>query len=191
MADEIFKVVIVGGQAAGNTNIMKRYTGKGFPSTQPTVGVDLGIKSVTINGRNVTLQLWDINALLWRIFLRSSTDASKAVQAAFRAASGVVVVYDITDRATFSEAVECLPTLKERVGASTPIVLVGSKCDLEDSRQVYIEEGDSMARLHGVKFLETSAKEDVNVTRAFDLLIALMLCAEPRVTPTSAVSTAA
>jgi small GTP-binding protein len=192
MSDPLFKVVIVGSFTAGKTNVMKRYTENAFPATHATL-LDFAIKTVHVDGHDVTLQIWDTLGGPWHVIEKNSKPWSL-----FDKVKGIIIVYDITRRATFNEAAESLLKVKERVGASTPIVLLGAKCDLEDHRQVYIEEGDTFARLHGVYFTEVSAKEDVNVTRVFDLLVELMLehqCAEPpstvSVTPVSAVSAAA
>jgi len=48
--------------------------------------------------------------------------------------------------------------------------LVGNKSDLEASRQVKTEEGKTLADSLGIKFLETSAKDAVNVEKAFTTL---------------------
>lgn len=49
-------------------------------------------------------------------------------------------------------------------------MLVGNKSDLEANRQVKTEEGKSLADSLGIKFLETSAKDAVNVQKAFTTL---------------------
>lgn len=46
-------------------------------------------------------------------------------------------------------------------------LLVGNKCDLENNRQVKTEEGKELADSLNIKFLETSAKDAVNVEKAF------------------------
>ena len=46
-------------------------------------------------------------------------------------------------------------------------ILVGNKCDLEESRQVKTEEGQRLAEEYGIPFLETSAKDNINVEDAF------------------------
>lgn len=49
-------------------------------------------------------------------------------------------------------------------------LLVGNKSDLEANRQVKAEEGKNLADSLGIKFLETSAKDAVNVEKAFTTL---------------------
>lgn len=50
-------------------------------------------------------------------------------------------------------------------------MLVGNKCDLEDIRDVSVEEGKTLAEEEGLFFIETSALDSTNVTTAFDIVI--------------------
>lgn len=50
-------------------------------------------------------------------------------------------------------------------------MLVGNKCDLENIREVSIEEGKSFAEAEGLFFMETSALESTNVQTAFEIVI--------------------
>lgn len=45
--------------------------------------------------------------------------------------------------------------------------MVGNKCDLETKRQVTFDQGKELARQHGIHFLETSAKDTVNIDELF------------------------
>lgn len=47
------------------------------------------------------------------------------------------------------------------------VVLIGNKSDLSASRQVAMEDGQTLAQLEGLCFMETSAKENLNVEEAF------------------------
>ena len=55
-----------------------------------------------------------------------------------------------------------------------PIVLVGNKSDLHNDRCVSVEEGRKLAREMKAVFLETSAKENQNVTDIFTSVITEM-----------------
>ena len=46
-------------------------------------------------------------------------------------------------------------------------ILVGNKCDMEEKRKVSYEEGLELARHYEIPFLETSAKNSVNVESSF------------------------
>ncbi len=53
-------------------------------------------------------------------------------------------------------------------------ILVGAKADLNDQRQVTSEEGLTLAKKLQISFIETSAKDDVNVSDAFTHLATLI-----------------
>ena len=49
-------------------------------------------------------------------------------------------------------------------------ILIGNKCDLEENRVITTKEGTDFANSNGMKFFETSAKNDINVSEAFQML---------------------
>ncbi|GJP96487.1 hypothetical protein CBS63078_6201 [Aspergillus niger] len=58
------------------------------------------------------------------------------------------------------------------VGMPPPVkIIAGNKCDLKDSRVISSREGLEYARKHGCGFMETSAREMVNIEETFALLV--------------------
>lgn len=58
MADHTFKVILVGQSGVGKTAIVRRYIKKRFvDKEQPTIGVDIGVKLVNIDGVKVKVCL--------------------------------------------------------------------------------------------------------------------------------------
>lgn len=58
------------------------------------------------------------------------------------------------------------------VGLPAPIKIVaGNKCDLKDGRAIPARDGLEYARRHGCGFMETSAREMVNIEETFALLV--------------------
>ena len=54
-------------------------------------------------------------------------------------------------------------------------MILGNKCDMQDKRVVSKERGETIALEHGIRFLETSAKANINIDRAFlDLAEAIL-----------------
>lgn len=54
------------------------------------------------------------------------------------------------------------------VGMPPPVkVIAGNKCDLKDGRAVTSRDGLAYARKHGCGFMETSARETVNIEETF------------------------
>lgn len=89
-----------------------------------------------------------------------------------RTGEGFLLVYAITSRSSFDE----ISTFREQIlrvkdKESVPMVLVGNKADLEDERQVTVQEGIDCGRLYKSPVLETSAKTRINVEEAFYQLV--------------------
>ena len=85
-----------------------------------------------------------------------------------------LMVYDITQASTldaldyFLQMVDMECDHRQDSGAVQPVKLVaGNKCDLKDSRQVSAREGLEFARNKGCGFMETSAREIVNIEETF------------------------
>ncbi|GLA99323.1 hypothetical protein AtubIFM57143_007630 [Aspergillus tubingensis] len=58
------------------------------------------------------------------------------------------------------------------VGMPPPVKIVaGNKCDLKDNRVISSRDGLEYARKHGCGFMETSAREMVNIEETFALLV--------------------
>ncbi|RMJ20780.1 RAS small monomeric GTPase [Aspergillus sp. HF37] len=58
------------------------------------------------------------------------------------------------------------------VGLPPPVTIIaGNKCDLKDARVVNARDGLDTARKHGCGFMETSARDMVNVEETFALLV--------------------
>lgn len=85
----------------------------------------------------------------------------------YRGAMGALLVYDITRRSTFESLRKWLKELREFGGREMVVVLVGNKSDLTHSREVNLEDGKTLAQLEDLSFMETSAKENLNVEDAF------------------------
>ena len=64
-----------------------------------------------------------------------------------------------------------------QIGLPPPVKIVaGNKCDLKDNRVVTSRDGLEYARKHGCGFMETSARETVNIEETF----ARMICPQGR-----------
>ncbi|KJY02249.1 RAS small monomeric GTPase like protein [Zymoseptoria brevis] len=89
-----------------------------------------------------------------------------------------LLVYDITQQATldsleyFNQLIEMERENRIERGASLPVCIVaGNKCDLQGMRQVGARDGLDWARSRGYGFMETSAREMVNIEETFALLV--------------------
>jgi len=87
----------------------------------------------------------------------------------FKGAHGVVLVYDVTDRASFESIRHWVSQLKLHAKGDVNVALLGNKCDRED-RMVKKDEGESLAKVFGYRFFETSAKGGICVDDAFEFV---------------------
>ena len=55
---------------------------------------------------------------------------------------------------------------------SVPLMIVGNKCDMGPKRKVSTEEGQKLGRDLKAGWIETSARDNTNVAKAFELMIA-------------------
>ena len=89
-------------------------------------------------------------------------------------ADGCLLVYDITNRASFEELESYfLVKMKEYCKKDLKVILLGNKTDLEEQRQVTQDEGAEFAKQNEFDFMETSCLLDRNVADSFETLIEL------------------
>jgi len=155
----LFKYIIVGDTAVGKSCLLLQFTDKRFqPVHDLTIGVEFGSRTITIDGNQIKLQIWDTAG---QEKFRSIT------RSYYRGGAGALLVYDITRRETFEHLTMWLEDCRKYSNQNIVIMLIGNKCDLENKRAVSREEGEAFAKQHGVTFLETSAKTAENVEQAF------------------------
>ena len=104
------------------------------------------------------LQIWDT----------AGQERFKNIQASYyKGASGILVVYDITNRESFEHVNSWLIEIEKNGNKNVYKFLIGNKNDLEDQRVVTKEEGEEFASINGMDFFETSAKTAYQVQDAF------------------------
>nr|AFK35472.1 unknown [Medicago truncatula] len=159
----LFKIVLIGDSAVGKSNLLSRFARNEFDSnSKATIGVELQTQMVEIDGKEVKAQIWDT----------AGQERFRAVTSAYyRGAFGALVVYDISRRGTFESIKRWLDELTTQNDSTVARMLVGNKCDLENIREVSIEEGKALAEEEGLFFMETSALDSTNVQTAFEIVI--------------------
>ncbi|XP_036865394.1 ras-related protein Rab-8A isoform X3 [Manis javanica] len=85
----------------------------------------------------------------------------------YRGAMGIMLVYDITNEKSFDNIQNWIRNIEEHASADVEKMILGNKCDVNDKRQVSKERGEKLALDYGIRFMETSAKANINVENAF------------------------
>ncbi|XP_022144607.1 ras-related protein RABC2a-like [Momordica charantia] len=161
--DLSFKVLLIGDSGVGKSSLLLSFISTSAENLAPTIGVDFKIKLLKVGGKRLKLTIWDTAGQERFRTLTSSY---------YRGAQGIVLVYDVTRRETFTnlsdiwaKEVELYLTNKECVK-----MLIGNKVDRDSERAVSREEGISLAKELGSYFLECSAKTRENVEKCFEEL---------------------
>ena len=144
----------------GKSNILSRFImGRFNPEHEITIGCEFMAKNIQIKDRDIRIQIWDTAGQetyrsITRTYYKSSTCA--------------FIIYDITDRKSFSNISSWLDECKEMCYKDILICLVGNNTDLEEKRVVSKEEGQKFADDNGLLFFETSAKSGENIEEMFN-----------------------
>lgn len=81
---------------------------------------------------------------------------------------GGLLLFDITNRRSFQNVHNWLEEAQSHVQPHNIVfLLVGHKCDLEEQRQVSQQEAEKLAGAYGMRYVETSARESVNVEKVW------------------------
>ncbi len=160
--DYLFRYIIVGDVSVGKSCIMLRFSSNQFREEHElTIGVEFAIKFYEIKNKNIKIQIWD-------------TAGEEAFQSItknyYKNAIGALLVYDITKKSSFDHLKNWLDNIRENSSRNIKIILIGNKTDLEDKREVTFEEGEEFAKNNGLFFLETSAKNFININESFNKL---------------------
>ncbi|CAO3592466.1 unnamed protein product [Absidia cylindrospora] len=154
-----YKLVFLGEQSVGKTSLITRFMYDTFDNTyQATIGIDFLSKTMYLSERTVRLQLWDT---------AGQERFRSLIPSYIRDSSVAVVVYDTTNRVSFMNTAKWIEDVRAERGTDVIIVLVGNKTDLNEKREVSVEEGETKAKDHNVMFIETSAKAGHNVKTLF------------------------
>jgi Ras-related protein Rab-8A len=80
---------------------------------------------------------------------------------------GILLVYDVTDERSFNNIRNWIRNTELYATEGVDRILVGNKCDVAEKRAVPRERAEALAAEFGLKFVETSAKANMNVDEAF------------------------
>ena len=86
--DYVFKIVLLGGNFVGKSCVLNRFLDERYQNLPATLGVDYGLKTIQLDGKEIKLCVWDTGAILC---LGSRYDDLHAHYC--RGADGALIVY--------------------------------------------------------------------------------------------------
>jgi len=154
-----FKVVLLGEGRVGKTCLCLRYVRGSFSDSQEsTIQATYLDKRLNVERKSVKLMIWDTAG-------QERFHALGPIY--YRDANGALLVYDITDRDSFTKVRHWVKELRKIVGKDIILLIAGNKCDLAKQRQVSDEDAKEYAASVGAVHIMCSAKTGKNVESLF------------------------
>ena len=163
MSDEEIKVILIGESGTGKTSLINATMGLKFKDTvESTTTNSFSSKTVTINNKEYVLNLWDTIGQekfrsLTKIFIKDSKI--------------VILVYDITRKASFNELNFWLKMIQDILGDEPVLGICGNKSDLFVKEQVKESEVKKYSEEKNIPFKLTSAKNPLSFNKFLEDLV--------------------
>jgi small GTP-binding protein len=156
------KLVVLGDTGVGKSSLVLKFVSGNFkPYSESTIGASFQSKYVVCKGQSLKFQIWDT---------AGQEKYHSLAPMYYRGAAAAVVVYDITRANTFKTLRTWIDELKAQGPKDIAIAIAGNKADMKDAREIESSSAKEYADEIGALFLETSAKDDTNVSEIFTKL---------------------
>ncbi|OVA19832.1 Small GTPase superfamily [Macleaya cordata] len=176
-ASRFIKCVTVGDGAVGKTCMLISYTSNTFPTDYVPTVFDNFSANVVVDGNTVNLGLWDT---------AGQEDYNRLRPLSYRGADVFLLAFSLISKASYENvAKKWIPELRH-YAPGVPIILVGTKLDLRDDKQFFIDhpgavpittaQGEELKKVIGAPYyIECSSKTQQNVKAVFDAAIKVVL----------------
>lgn len=168
------KVLVIGDSAVGKTTLVRRYVKHVFQQNyKETIGVDFSMKVVQWTPvLSIKLQLWDV---------QGHERLSFATRAYYRNAHGCMVMFDLTDTASWQSVGSWKEDLDSKCrladGSPIPCLLLGNKNDLAaEFPMTTCDDIINLSKRYGFcTWRSISVKDNKGVDEAFRFLTSEMI----------------
>ncbi len=162
------KICMLGYYGVGKTSLVSQFVNHVFAeSYQTTIGVKVDKKTVSVYGREIILNLWDV---------AGEEDDAPLKLSYVREAMGYLLVADGCRSKTLDAAIGIQEKVQAEFGP-LPFILLANKADQRAQWEIQ-DSALADLRARGWTVLESSAKTGENVERAFLELAQAMLKAQ-------------
>lgn len=174
--DRQYKLVVVGGGGVGKSALTIQFIQMHFVQDYDPTIEDSYKKQCVIDDKVAHLDILDT---------AGQEEFSAMREQYMRTGEGFILVFSVTDRGSFEEIPRFhTQILRVKDKDEFPMILCGNKCDLEAERLVTTTEAQEFARKLKIPYLESSAKQRINVDASFhDLVRAIRVHNESMAVP--------
>jgi small GTP-binding protein len=150
----IFKVLILGDAGVGVKCLFLRFVFDTYTDSYlSSAGCAFAHRALKVENSDVNLQVWPLR---------------KLDDACYRGADAIIVAYDTTSKDSFDHAKGHIEDARRFLrGSNSPVLLVGTKSDLDMKREVSTAIAEQYAKQENLPFFECSAKQNTNVEEIF------------------------
>ena len=160
-------ILFIGPCGAGKTSLITKLHEDKFTCPEMTIGIDIIMIGVTINGEDYRVQLVDTAGLEKYAHMMDSY---------YRSTHGAMLVYDITKYESYDDIKNWLQQVRQRTDkAEYPVILLGNKIDMDMNYAHHIDGKRVAEDLEMDGYFETSAKSGEGIKDAIKLLINLIV----------------
>lgn len=155
------KICLLGSFSVGKTSLIRRYVDSLFSDKYlTTVGVKIDKKQLQVDGKDLSLIIWDI----------AGEDDFTSIRTAYlRGMAGYIIVIDATRPHSYETALAIHDMVKANAGI-LPAIFALNKADLKQEWQLDAQQLKHLQQL-GYPVIETSAKQDIGVEAMFLQLV--------------------
>lgn len=159
--DCLFKIVLIGDSGVGKSCILLRFADDQFnESFHSTIGVDFRFKCVSIEGKEIKLQIWDT----------AGQERFKTITSAYyRGADAIILVCDLTDKNSFYNLHTWLEDVNKLTTDNPVKLILANKSDLEE-RSISKSEISEFTNKTGIEIIECSALSSYHINYAFETI---------------------
>jgi len=162
--DKTYKLVVVGGGGVGKSALTIQFIQLHFVQDYDPTIEDSYKKQCVIDDKVAHLDILDT---------AGQEEFSAMREQYMRTGEGFLLVFSLTDRGSFEEVGQFhTQILRVKDCDEFPMLLVGNKCDLPDNEKaVTPTDAQEFARKLKIPYIETSAKQRINVDASFHDLV--------------------
>jgi Ras-related protein Rab-35 len=156
-------VCVLGDSWVGKTTLIgKFYDEKFYDEYCATLGADYLTKAIIINEEKIKLKMYDT----------AGQERFRSIMRQFyRQTHGIILVFDLSCHQSFESLEEWLTEIKNNIiNEYVEIILVGTKADLKNNREVHDDEIVHFSHEHKLQYIETSSKDNLNVDILFNTI---------------------
>ena len=155
-----YKVIILGLCGVGKTTIIGKIMKKPSNIYETTISLDIQNIQIKVNEKIIQIQFWDPCG---------NDELAGSIPNLFKNTSLSILVFAIDNHKSFENLISWKNLVKENSYDST-LFLIGNKSDLEEEREVKIEEVENFKKSYDdIKmFFETSATKGENIDKLFE-----------------------